>query len=36
MIRGKVQADLSGPIGITKQIAKAANRGAVELPLHDR
>ena len=24
MIRGKVQADLSGPIGITKQIAKAA------------
>jgi regulator of sigma E protease len=29
MIRGKVQADLSGPIGITKQIAKAANRGAV-------
>jgi regulator of sigma E protease len=29
MVRGKVQADLSGPIGITKQIAKAANRGAV-------
>ena len=29
MIRGKVQADLSGPIGITKQIAKAANRGVV-------
>ena len=24
MIRGKVQADLSGPVGITKQIAKAA------------
>ena len=30
MIRGKVQADLSGPIGITKQIAKAADRGAVD------
>ena len=30
MIRGKVQADLSGPIGITKQIAKAASRGAVD------
>jgi regulator of sigma E protease len=29
MIRGKVQADLSGPIGITKQIAKAASRGMV-------
>ena len=36
MIRGKVQADLSGPIGITKQIAKAASRGAVELPRHAR
>ena len=30
MIRGKVQADLSGPIGITKQIAKAASRGVVD------
>jgi regulator of sigma E protease len=30
MIRGRVRADLSGPIGITKQIAKAAERGAVE------
>ena len=29
MIRGKVQADLSGPVGITKQIAKAATRGMV-------
>jgi regulator of sigma E protease len=29
MIRGKVQADLSGPVGITKQMAKAASRGAV-------
>ena len=29
MIRGKVQADLSGPVGITKQIAKAASRGMV-------
>src|SRR5262252_1151871 len=29
MIRGKVQADLSGPVGITKQIAKAATRGTV-------
>ncbi len=28
MVRGKVHADLSGPIGITKQIAKAADRGA--------
>jgi len=27
MIRGKVQADLSGPVGITKQIAKAASQG---------
>jgi regulator of sigma E protease len=30
MIRGKVHADLSGPIGITKQIAKAADRGVVD------
>jgi regulator of sigma E protease len=30
MIRGKVHADLSGPIGITKQIAKAASRGPVD------
>jgi len=30
MIRGRVHADLSGPIGITKQIAKAAQRGAVD------
>ena len=30
MVRGKVHADLSGPIGITKQIAKAANRGVVD------
>ncbi len=30
MVRGKVHADLSGPIGITKQIAKAASRGAVD------
>jgi len=30
MVRGKVHADLSGPIGITKQIAKAADRGAVD------
>jgi regulator of sigma E protease len=30
MIRGRVSADLSGPIGITKQIAKAADRGAVD------
>jgi regulator of sigma E protease len=29
MIRGKVHADLSGPIGITKQIAKAADQGMV-------
>jgi regulator of sigma E protease len=27
MIRGKVQAELSGPVGITKQIAKAASQG---------
>jgi len=30
MIRGRVQADLEGPIGITKKIAKAADRGAVD------
>jgi regulator of sigma E protease len=30
MIRGRVHADLSGPIGITKQIAKAAEHGAVD------
>lgn len=30
MVRGKVHADLSGPIGITKQIAKAADRGVVD------
>jgi regulator of sigma E protease len=30
MIRGRVQADLEGPIGITKKIAKAAERGAVD------
>ena len=30
MVRGKVHADLSGPIGITKQIAKAASRGPVD------
>jgi regulator of sigma E protease len=30
MVRGRVNADLSGPIGITKQIAKAAQRGAVD------
>jgi regulator of sigma E protease len=30
MIRGRVHADLSGPIGITKQIAKAAERGVVD------
>jgi regulator of sigma E protease len=29
MIRGRVHADLSGPIGITKQIAKAAEQGIV-------
>jgi regulator of sigma E protease len=29
MIRGKVQAELSGPVGITKQIAKAASQGAL-------
>ncbi|MDB4979588.1 MAG: rane-associated zinc metalloprotease [Myxococcales bacterium] len=28
MIRGRLHADLSGPIGITQQIAKAAERGA--------
>jgi regulator of sigma E protease len=30
MIRGRVHADLSGPIGITKQIAKAVKRGPDE------
>jgi regulator of sigma E protease len=31
MVRGRVKpSDLSGPIGITKQIAKAADHGAVE------
>jgi regulator of sigma E protease len=30
MVRGRVHADLSGPIGITKQIAKAADRGIVD------
>jgi regulator of sigma E protease len=30
MIRGRVQPDLEGPIGITKKIAKAAQRGAVD------
>jgi regulator of sigma E protease len=30
MIRGRVQPDLAGPIGITKKIAKAAQRGAVD------
>jgi regulator of sigma E protease len=30
MIRGRVQADLEGPIGITKKIAKAADHGAVD------
>jgi regulator of sigma E protease len=29
MIRGRVHADLSGPIGITKQMAKAADHGVV-------
>src|SRR5262245_51969546 len=29
MIRGKVPAEVSGPVGITKQIAKAASRGMV-------
>jgi regulator of sigma E protease len=29
MITGRISADLSGPIGITKQIAKAADRGVV-------
>ena len=29
VVRGKVSADLSGPVGITKQIAKAADRGVV-------
>jgi regulator of sigma E protease len=30
MVRGRVHADLSGPIGITREIAKAADRGAVD------
>jgi len=30
MISGRVHADLSGPIGITQQIAKAADRGAAD------
>ncbi|HZL17591.1 MAG TPA: M50 family metallopeptidase [Polyangia bacterium] len=30
MIRGRVHGDLSGPIGITKQIAKAADRGVAD------
>ena len=30
MIRGKIHGDLSGPVGITKQIAKAASRGPVD------
>ena len=30
MIRGRVHADWQGPIGITKQIAQAARRGAVD------
>ena len=30
MVRGKVHADLSGPIGITQQIAQAASRGPVD------
>jgi regulator of sigma E protease len=30
MIRGRVKADLEGPIGITQKIAKAADQGAVE------
>ena len=30
MARGRVQPDLEGPIGITKKIAKAADRGAVD------
>ncbi|HVZ88119.1 MAG TPA: M50 family metallopeptidase [Polyangia bacterium] len=30
MIRGRVHADWQGPIGITKQIAKAAQRGVVD------
>ena len=29
MIRGKVSAELSGPVGITQQIAKAASKGMV-------
>jgi regulator of sigma E protease len=30
MVRGRIHGDLSGPIGITKQIAKAASRGPVD------
>jgi regulator of sigma E protease len=30
MMRGRVRADLTGPVGITKQIARAADRGALE------
>jgi regulator of sigma E protease len=30
MVRGRVQPDLEGPIGITKKIAKAADRGVVD------
>jgi regulator of sigma E protease len=30
IIRGRVHADLSGPIGITKEMAKAADRGAIQ------
>jgi regulator of sigma E protease len=30
MIRGRIHAELSGPIGITKQIKQAADRGAVD------
>ena len=29
MVRGKVSAELSGPVGITQQIAKAASKGMV-------
>ena len=30
MVRGRVQPDLEGPIGITKKMAKAADRGVVD------
>jgi regulator of sigma E protease len=30
MARGRIHADLSGPVGITKQIKQAADRGAVD------